>query len=80
MNQIAEMFDRLKMSNPLAYLIITIVGIIAINTLDYFIMFGNDDQTKMILQSISSLLVTILTLVGVRTTRYLKKDDSNTEQ
>lgn len=80
MNQIAEMFDRLKMSNPLAYLIITIAGIVAVNTLDYFIMFGNDDQTKMILQSISSLLVTILTLVGVRTTRYLKKDDSNTEQ
>lgn len=81
MNQIAQMLDSLKISNPKTYLIITLTGVILVNVMDYFIMFGENEQTKIILQSLNTLIVPILTYLGVRTTRYLKptENDGNAE-
>ena len=75
-----EILDRLKISDPRVFVIVTLIANIVVGVLDYFGMYGSEELKPLIL-TITSALTVLLSYLGVRTTRFLKdkpvEDDSN---
>lgn len=81
MKNLASFYSELKFDNPKTFAIVTLVANVIVWVLDFLGAYG-DENTKVIAVALSGVLTSILTVLGVRTTRYIntEENDSNTEQ
>jgi predicted permease len=79
MKSIAKLLDGFKISDPKVFMLVTLIANIVVGVLDYYGTYGSEDIKPLIL-TITSIVTLILSYLGVRTTRFIQKEQEFTDQ
>ena len=79
MKSIVKLLDGFKISNPKVFMLITLIANIVVGVLDYYGTYGSED-IKPIILTVTSMVTLILSYLGVRTTRFIQKEQEFTDQ
>ena len=79
MKSIAKLLDGFKISDPKVFMLVTLIANIVVGVLDYYGTYGSEDIKPLIL-TVTSIVTLILSYLGVRTTRFIQKEQEFTDQ
>jgi len=79
MRNLVKLLDGFKISDPKVFMLVTLIANIVVGVLDYYGMYGSED-IKPIVLTVTSMVTLILSYLGVRTTRFIQKEQQFTDQ
>ena len=79
MKAIVKLLDGFKINDPKVFMLVTLIANIVVGVLDYYGTYGSED-IKPIVLTVTSMVTLILSYLGVRTTRFIQKEQQFTDQ
>lgn len=79
MKSLVKLLDGFKISDPKVFMLVTLIANIVVGVLDYYGTYGSED-IKPIVLTVTSMVTLILSYLGVRTTRFIQKEQEFTDQ
>lgn len=79
MKSLVNFWDGLKFSDPKVFGIVSIIANILVNTLMYFATYGAEESRPLFF-ALTSIITLFLNNIGVRTTRFIQKEQEFTDQ
>ena len=79
MKSLVKLLDGFKINDPKVFMLVTLIANIVVGVLDYYGTYGSED-IKPIVLTVTSMVTLILSYLGVRTTRFIQKEQQFTDQ
>jgi len=79
MKALVKLLDGFKINDPKVFMLVTLIANIVVGVLDYYGTYGSE-EIKPIVLTITSMVTLILSYLGVRTTRFIQKEQQFTDQ
>jgi len=79
MKALVKLLDGFKINDPKVFMLVTLIANIVVGVLDYYGTYGSED-IKPIVLTVTSMVTLILSYLGVRTTRFIQKEQQFTDQ
>jgi len=79
MKSLVKLLDGFKINDPKVFMLVTLIANIVVGVLDYYGTYGSEDIKPLVL-TITSMVTLILSYLGVRTTRFIQREQEFTNQ